>query len=72
MAARSPRGRIHTRRFTKVDRRDQFTGKTIVPLRQSPSAKIFLANHTLLLSTVPLLPGNLPRYVLPLQRFRPA
>ena len=47
----------------KDDRRGQFTGKMIVPPRQSESTKTFwrrdLANHTLLLSTVHLLPGDL-------------
>ena len=60
----------------KVDRRGQFTGKMIVPPRQSASTKIFwrhdLANHALLLSTVHLLPENLPFYAAALERFRPA
>jgi phenylacetate-CoA ligase len=61
---------------TKDDRRCQFTGKMIVPPRQSESTKTFwrrdLANHALLLSTVHLMPGNLPFYAAALERFRPA
>ena len=59
---------------TRNDRRGQFTGKMIVPPAGRP--KIFwrrdLANHTLLLSTVHLLPDNLPLYTAALERFRPA
>lgn len=66
----------NTAGVTKSDRRGQFTGKMIVPPRQSASAKVFwrhdLANHALLLSTVHLLPGNLPFYAAALERFRPA
>ncbi len=65
----------HTAGVGKDDRRCQFTGKMIVPPRQSEAKKIFwrrdLANHTLLLSTVHLLPENLPRYAVALERFRP-
>jgi len=61
---------------TKDDRRGQFTGKMIVPPRQSASRRIFwrhdLANHALLLSTVHMLPENLPAYATALARFRPA
>ena len=60
---------------TKDDRRGQFTGKLIVPPEQSASQKIFwrrdLANHTLLLSSVHLLPENLPHYAAALECFRP-
>ena len=68
---------------TKDDRRGQFTGMMIVPPAGVPSApgapasseKIFwrrdLANHALLLSTVHLLPANLPCYAAALERFRP-
>jgi phenylacetate-CoA ligase len=60
---------------TKDDRRGQFTGKMIVPARQAAEKKIFwrrdLANHTLLLSSVHLLPGNLPYYVASIERYRP-
>jgi len=60
----------------KNDRRAQFTGKMIVPPEQPPSQKIFwrldLANHTLLLSSVHLLPENLPHYAAALERYRPA
>jgi phenylacetate-CoA ligase len=59
----------------KHDRRGQFTGKMIVPPRQAPAKKIYwrrdLANHTLLLSSVHLLPENLPYYAAALERFRP-
>jgi phenylacetate-CoA ligase len=65
----------NTAGVTRDDRRCQFTGKTIVPARQSGSAKTLwrrdLANHALLLSTVHLLPGNLPLYAAALERFRP-
>ncbi|MGA2740134.1 MAG: AMP-binding protein [Bryobacteraceae bacterium] len=65
----------NTAGVTKDDRRGQFTGKTIVPARQSGAAKTLwrhdLANHALLLSTVHLLPGNLPLYAAALERFRP-
>jgi phenylacetate-CoA ligase len=65
----------NTAGVAKDDRRGQFTGKMIVPPRQSESAKTFwrrdLANHALLLSTVHLLPGNLPFYAAALERFRP-
>lgn len=60
---------------TRDDRRGQFTGKMIVPPGQAPSKKVFwrhdLANHTLLLSSVHLLPENLPYYATALERFRP-
>lgn len=60
---------------TKDDRRGQFTGKMIVPARQAASKKIFwrrdLANHTLLLSSVHLLPENLPYYAAQLESFSP-
>ena len=60
---------------TRKDRRGQFTGKMIVPPRQPESSKTFwrrdLANHALLLSTVHLLPDNLPSYAAALERFRP-
>ena len=60
---------------TKEDRRGQFTGKMIVPPEQAASRKIFwrhdLANHTLLLSSVHLSPGNLPHYAAALEAFRP-
>jgi phenylacetate-CoA ligase len=66
----------NTAGVTKDDRRGQFTGKMIVPPRQSASTKVFwrrdLANHTLLLSTVHLLPGNLLFYASALERFQPA
>ena len=66
----------NTARVTKEDPRGQFTGKMIVPPRQPESTKIFwrrdLANHALLLSTVHLLPRNLPFYAAALERFRPA
>jgi len=65
----------NTAGVTKDDRRGQFTGKMIVPPRQSASTKIFwrrdLANHALLLSTVHLLPRNLQHYAAALERFRP-
>ncbi|HUE23897.1 MAG TPA: AMP-binding protein [Bryobacteraceae bacterium] len=65
----------NTAGVTKNDRRAQFTGKMIVPARQSESTKTFwrrdLANHALLLSTVHLLPGNLPFYAAALEHFRP-
>jgi len=61
---------------TKSDRRGQFTGKMIVPPNQPASNKSFwrhdLANHALLLSTVHLLPENLPHYAVALERFQPA
>lgn len=60
----------------KGERRGQFTGKMIVPPEQAAAKKIFwrrdLVNHALLLSTVHLLPGNLPCYAAALERFRPA
>jgi phenylacetate-CoA ligase len=66
----------NTAGVTKDDRRGQFTGKMIVPPCQSASTKVFwrrdLANHTLLLSTVHLLPENLPFYAAALERFQPA
>ena len=66
----------NTAGVTNNDRRGQFTGKMIVPPRQSAARKIFwrrdLANHALLLSTVHLLPENLPHYAAALERFRPA
>jgi phenylacetate-CoA ligase len=65
----------NTAGVAKDDRRGQFTGKQIVPPRQSDATKNFwrrdLANHTLLLSTVHLLPANLPFYAARLERFRP-
>jgi len=65
----------NTAGVTKDDRRGQFTGKMIVPPHQSESTKTFwrrdLANHALLLSTVHLLPENLPFYAAALERFRP-
>ncbi len=65
----------NTAGVAKDQRRGQFTGKMIVPPRQSASTKIFwrrdLANHALLLSTVHLLPENLPHYAAALERFRP-
>jgi phenylacetate-CoA ligase len=65
----------NTAGVTKYDRRGQFTGKMIVPPRQSESTKIFwrrdLANHALLLSTVHLLPANLRCYAAALSTFRP-
>lgn len=61
---------------TKDDRRGQFTGKMIVPPRQNAAKKIFwrrdFVNRTLLLSSVHLLPENLPYYADALDRFRPA
>jgi len=61
---------------TKDDSRGQFTGKMIVPPGAPAASKIFwrrdLANHALLLSTVHLLPANLPYYATALERFRPA
>ena len=66
----------NTAGVTKDNRRGQFTGKMIVPARQSKSTKTFwrrdLINHALLLSTVHLLPENLPYYAAALERFRPA
>src|SRR5580658_7779769 len=66
----------NTAGVAKDDRRGQFTGKMIVPPRQSASTKVFwrrdLANHALLLSTVHLLPENLPYYAATLERFQPA
>ncbi|MGC9952285.1 MAG: hypothetical protein ABSF64_38575 [Bryobacteraceae bacterium] len=65
----------NTAGVTKDDRRGQFTGKMIVPPNQPVLKKVFwrrdLANHTLLLSTVHLLPGNLPHYAAALERFQP-
>lgn len=65
----------NTAGVAKDDRRGQFTGKMIVPPEQAASKKIFwrrdLANHALLLSTVHLLPANLPCYAAALERFRP-
>ena len=59
----------------RSDRRGQFTGKTIVPANQAARTKLFwrrdLANHALLLSTVHLLPENLPFYATALERFKP-
>ena len=74
----------NTAGVTKDNRRGQFTGKMIVPPgpegvpegAPAASKKIFwrcdLANHALLLSTVHLLPANLPCYAAALERFRPA
>jgi phenylacetate-CoA ligase len=59
---------------TKDDRRGQFTGKMIVP-PQSETKTFWrrdLVNHALLLSTVHLLPGNLPFYAAAVERFQPA
>jgi phenylacetate-CoA ligase len=57
-------------------RRAQFTGKMIVPPKQSAAAKILwrrdLVNHALLLSTVHLSPENLPAYAAAVERFQPA
>lgn len=65
----------NTAGVTKDDRRGQFTGKMIVPPEQRVSRRIFwrrdLANHALLLSTVHLLPENLPHYAAALERFKP-
>jgi len=65
----------NTAGVTKDDRRGQFTGKMIVPPNQSAAKPVFwrydLANHALLLSTVHLLPENLPCYAAALERFRP-
>jgi phenylacetate-CoA ligase len=65
----------NTAGVTRNDRRGQFTGKMIVPPERA-SSKIFwrrdLANRALLLSTVHLLPANLPSYAAALERFRPA
>ena len=64
----------NTAGVAKSDRRCQFTGKMIVPPAPA-SSKIFwrrdLANRALLLSTVHLLPANLPFYAAALERFRP-
>jgi phenylacetate-CoA ligase len=66
----------NTAGVSKDDRRGQFTGKMIVPPAQAASKNIFwrrdLANHALLLSTVHLLPRNLPYYAVELDRFQPA
>jgi len=66
----------NTAGVSKTERRGQFTGKMIVPPRQSASTKVFwrrdLANHALLLSTVHMLPGNLPFYAAALEGFQPA
>ncbi len=66
----------NTAGVTKGDRRGQFTGKLIVPPNQSTSKKIFwrhdLRNRALLLSTVHLLPENLPHYAAALEHYRPA
>jgi phenylacetate-CoA ligase len=60
---------------SKGDRKGQFTGKMIVPPAQPRSRRVFwrrdLANHALLLSTIHLLPENLPYYAAALERFRP-
>jgi phenylacetate-CoA ligase len=65
----------NTAGVSKQDRRGQFTGRMIVPAGQPVSRKVFwrrdLANHALLLSTVHLLPENLPSYAASLERFRP-
>jgi phenylacetate-CoA ligase len=65
----------NTAGVTKDERRGQFTGKMIVPPSQSASTKTFwrrdLANRTLLLSTVHLLPENLRWYAAALERFQP-
>ncbi|HTQ57238.1 MAG TPA: hypothetical protein VMI94_22365 [Bryobacteraceae bacterium] len=56
-------------------RRVQFTGRMIVPPRQSASRRVFwrhdLANRALLLSTTHLSPENLPAYADALDRYRP-
>ena len=61
---------------TRHDPRGQFTGKLIVPPRQSASKKTFwrhdLVNRALLLSTIHLHSENLPHYAAALERFRPA
>jgi phenylacetate-CoA ligase len=66
----------NTAGVTKNDRRGQFTGRMIVPPEQPTTKRTFwrrdLANYTLLLSTVHLLPENLPHYAAALERFRPA
>lgn len=60
---------------TKHGRRAQFTGRMIVSPGQRASKKVFwrhdCANHALLLSSVHLLPENLPYYAAALERFRP-
>src|SRR5579862_100500 len=65
----------NTAGVTRDNRRGQFTGKMIVPPAQAAATRIFwrrdLANHALLLSTVHLLPENLPFYAAALERFRP-
>ena len=65
----------NTAGVTLHDRRGQFTGKLIVPPKKSGTARSFwrrdVANHALLLSTVHLLPENLPYYAAALERFRP-
>ena len=65
----------NTAGVTRNDRRGQFTGKMIVPPGQLQSTKVFwrhdLANHALLLSTVHLVPENLPYYAAALERFQP-
>jgi len=65
----------NTAGVTKEDRRGQFTGKPIVPARQPASKKSFWrhdrGNRTLLLSSVHLLPENLPHYAAAIERFHP-
>lgn len=66
----------NTAGVSKDVRRGQFTGRMIVPPGQAASKKVFwrrdLANHALLLSSVHLLPANLPFYAAALERFQPA
>jgi phenylacetate-CoA ligase len=56
-------------------RRGQFTGKVVVPPRSGASGRCFwrrdLANNTVLLSTMHLLPANLPAYADCLRNFQP-
>jgi phenylacetate-coenzyme A ligase PaaK-like adenylate-forming protein len=65
----------NTAGVTRNDRRGQFTGKMIVPAGQAVYNKTFWrhdwANHALLLSSVHLLPENLPYYAAALERFGP-
>jgi phenylacetate-CoA ligase len=61
---------------SRADRRAQFTGKPIVPARQREGTRVFwrfdAANRSLLLSSVHLLPANLPDYASALRRYAPA
>lgn len=65
----------NTAGVSKDDRRGQFTGKAIVPANQSVAKRTFWRydrlNHSLLLSSVHLLPENLPRYAAAVERFAP-